>query len=110
MKYDVSDSKTVVAGYVLKVEKKSDSLVVVSIANNKGHDDMEWVNVAFCKPQAGKQGRDLASLASKYVVKGQYLTVVANKVVNGDYENYYASVVELGPKPSANGDGQKQSK
>lgn len=100
MKIEAREGQVVLAGRVGNVDVKSDTMVVVSISHRKSKDETEWTNVAFTNPQEGQNGAKLADLANNYVEVGQYLTVVANKRVNGEYENYYAVFVELGPKSS----------
>lgn len=97
MKRVVKENQVVVAGYVGTVDKKTDTLVVVSIANRKGKDDTEWVNVTFTNPKDG-EGAKLADLADNYIEKGQFIAVIANEVTKGEYKNLYVSSVELGPK------------
>jgi hypothetical protein len=98
MKFTAREDQVVLAGRVGSVEVKTDSLVIVSVSHRKNRDETEWTNVAFTNPKSGQNGAKLADLAQNYITKGQYVTVVANKVENGQYENYYAVAVDLGPK------------
>lgn len=99
MKIVAKEGQVVLSGYVGTVDKKTDSLVAVSIANRKGKEETEWTNVAFTNPQG--TGQKLADLAEKYIEVGQHITVLCNKRQNGDYENFYVVACELGPKKKA---------
>lgn len=97
MKWTAKEGQVAIAGYVGNVEKRTDGLTSVSIANRKGKEEVEWLNVAFTNPKEAGPGPRLADLANNYVRKGQFIAVVANEVQNGQYTNYYAVAVELGP-------------
>lgn len=101
MKYVAKEGQVTLAGYVGIVERKSPSLVTVSIANKKGENDTEWTSVAFTNPREGDKGQALADFAENYVQKGRFITIVANARENEQYTNYYAVRVELGPRPTA---------
>ena len=101
MKFVANEGQLMIAGYVGGVYETTDTLTSVSIANNKGKDEVEWLNVAFTKPKEEGKGQDLADFARKYIKKGQFIAVAANEVVNGEYTNYYVNRVELGPKKIA---------
>lgn len=101
MKYIAKEGQVVVAGYVGNVDKKTDSLVVVSVANRINKEETEWVYLTFTNPREGQDGPKFADLANSYIEKGSYITVVANAVEKGEYTNYYVNRVELGPKPKA---------
>ncbi len=101
MKWKVKEGQIVIAGRIGMIEKKSDSFFIVSIANRFNKDDTKWEHVAFASPKNG-DGYKYAELAEKYMVIGQYITVVCNERENGEYKNLYATAVELGPKPSKN--------
>lgn len=90
------DGQRVIAGRVGSIERKTDTLVVVSIANRKNKEETEWVKVAFTDPQG--EGQKLADLAERYLEVGQYVTVLANERKNGEYKNLFAAFVEMGPK------------
>jgi hypothetical protein len=98
MKYVAKEGQLVVAGYVGGVEKKTDSLVVVSVSNRTGKNETEWINLTFTNPLEGQGGQKLADLAANYIQKGAFIVAVANEVQKGDYTNYYVVRVELGPK------------
>ena len=98
MKYVAKEGQIVVAGYVGNVDKKTDSLVVVSVANRLNKEETEWVNLTFTNPREGQDGQKLADLADKYIQKGSYITAVANPVERGEYTNNYVVRVELGPR------------
>lgn len=98
MKWNAKEGQVVLAGYVGNVEKKTDTLVVVSIAHHPAKDKTEWYNVAFCNPNDGSKGPNLADLALKHIEKGQFVAVVCNERKNGNNTNYYAVSVELAPK------------
>ena len=100
MKITAHEGQVVLAGRVGTVEAKSDTMVIVSLSHRKNKDETEWTNIAFTNPTNGS-GTKLADLANNYIEKGQFLTVVANMKENGEYKNYYAAFVELGPKSNA---------
>ena len=93
----VKEGQVVVAGRVGGLEKKNESLVAVSIANRLNKEETSWEHVAFCNPKDTERFQ-MAEFAEKYIRVGQYLTVVCNEVINGEYKNLYANAVELGPK------------
>jgi len=99
MKFIAKEGQVLIAGYTGIVERKSPTLTSVNIAHKKGETDTEWLSVAFTNPQDGK-GQALADFAEKYIQKGKFVAVVANARENGQYTNYYAVRVELGPKPA----------
>lgn len=102
MKRYAREGDVVIAGYVGGVNEKTENLVSVSIANRLSKDETEFVHVAFTNPREGVKAPNLADLARNYVEKGQYITVLAREVENGDYKNYYANSVELGPRSRKN--------
>ena len=78
------DGQRVIAGRVGSIERKTDTLVVVSIANRKNKEETEWVKVAFTDPQG--EGQKLADLAERYLEVGQYVTVLANEREHDEYK------------------------
>ena len=103
MKKLVKEGQVVVAGRVGSVDKKNESLVAVSIANRINKEETSWEKVAFFNPKDDTRFQ-MADFAEKYIRVGQYLTVLCNEVINGDYRNLYASSVELGPKSQKQGE------
>lgn len=99
MKYVAKEGQVVVAGYVGKVEKRTDSLVSVSVANRINKDQREWINITFTNPREDQDGPKLADVAANYIQKGMYITAVCSEVKKDDYTNYYVVRVELGPRP-----------
>ncbi len=98
MKHIAKEGQIVVVGYVGSVDKKTDSLVVVSVGNRTGKNETEWINLTFTNPLEGQGGQKLADFAANYIQKGTFLVAVANEVKKGDYVNNYVVRVELGPK------------
>jgi len=96
MKRIAKEGQVIIAGRIGSINKKTDSLVTVSVANRKGKDDPEWVTVTFTNSK--KEGPKLADLVLNYAQKGQYIIAVCNEVKNGEYTNLYAVAVELGPR------------
>lgn len=95
------ENQAVLAGYVGIVEEKTPGLVVVNIAADKlRNPDKPFKSVAFTAPMEGAKGQNLAELARNHIKKGMYVTVVADVVQKGEYENLYARFVEFGPKTS----------
>jgi len=103
MKRYAKEGQVVVAGRVGRIDKKNDSIVAVSIANRINREETSWENVAFFNPKDDEKFR-MGDFAEKYIRVGQYLTVLCNEVINGDYKNLYASSVELGPKSQRQGE------
>lgn len=97
MKWKTKEGQEVVAGYVGSVQRKTETLVAVSVANRKSKEETEWVSVAFCSPRSGG-GQDLAEFAEKYINVGGFVTVVTNAKEANGYTNRYAIVCELGPR------------
>jgi hypothetical protein len=97
MKRYVKEGQVVIAGYVGNVEKRTDSLVAVSVANRVNNDTTEWISVSFANPSEGYNGPNFADLATKISV-GQYIVVVANERKNDEYTNYYVTAFEYGPR------------
>lgn len=106
MKKTVKEGQIVIAGRVGSIEKKTDTLATVNVANRKGKDETEWITLSFANPKNG-EGQKFADLALNFIDKGQYITAVCNEVKSGNYTNYYVVAVELGPKGNGNG-GKKQ--
>ncbi len=102
MKRLAKEGQVVLAGRVGRVDKKSEALVSVSIANRINREETSWENVAFHNPKDDDRFQ-MADFAERYIRVGQYLTVLCNEVVNGDYRNLYATSVELGPKSQKQG-------
>lgn len=97
MKRYTKENQVVIAGYVGNVERKSETLVSVSIANRINANETEWVHVAFTNSTGEYQTPAFADLATKISV-GQYITVVANEREYGEYKNYYCVAFEYGPR------------
>ena len=103
MKRLVKEGQVIVAGRVGRIDKKNESLVAVSIANRINREETSWENVAFFNPK-DEERFQMAAFAEKYIRVGQYLTVLCNEVINGEYKNLYASSVELGPRSQKQGE------
>lgn len=97
MKRTVKEGQIVVAGRVGSIEKRTDSLVAVNVANRKNKNDTEWVTIKFTNPKEG-EGQKLADLALNYIEKGQFIVAICNEVKSDQYNNLYVVAVELGPK------------
>lgn len=97
MRRTVKEGQVVIAGRIGNMEKRTDSLVSISIANRVSKEETQWERVALVNPKSGKGAR-LADLAA-YLVVGQYVTVICNEVSNEEKKNLYVQAIELGPKP-----------